>query len=444
MKASSKYAAKQEFLRHIKALNSLFNSWIQKQAKDNAASLIPGCQDYIDYAKDLERKYLKTYGEVLTFGSGDCGQLAHGIEDDDLQVKYPRVVYSLRDKKVCGISCGGLHNAVFTETGQVYTWGCSDDGSLGRPGDENMPGLIEQISHEFVIGVSCGDGQTLALTTNGDVYGWGCFKDKEGGKWFSPDPAVATPSQDIKKQQNLPIKINGLKNIAELACGSSFSLARTDDGQVYSWGISECGELGRETVALKAGRDKDESFLTKVLADHLTPGFMYLSSGKAPMKNVKAIGCGSYHSLVVSVGGKVYASGLNNYSQLGTGNTDNEVYLKEVVGLEGVIGPVINVKGGMHHSLALDCHGIMAAWGRSDYYQLGNSSSSSATLAAGSYSSTPVKPSLPEGVFVAEIACGGNHNLALTSSNSVYTWGYGDMLALGHGYVYPNMCDIIF
>ncbi len=31
-----------------------------------------------------------------------------------------------------GIACGGLHNAVFTEDGLVYTWGCSDDGSLGR------------------------------------------------------------------------------------------------------------------------------------------------------------------------------------------------------------------------------------------------------------------------------------------------------------------------
>lgn len=54
-------------------------------------------QDYIDHVTALEDRYLRTYGEVLTFGSGDCGQLAHGIEEDnDLMVKYPRVVYSLR------------------------------------------------------------------------------------------------------------------------------------------------------------------------------------------------------------------------------------------------------------------------------------------------------------------------------------------------------------
>ena len=34
---------------------------------------------------------------------------------------------------------------------------------------------------------------------------------------------------------------------------------------------------------------------------------------------------------------------------------------------------------------------------------------------------------------VISIACGANHNLALTSQNEVYSWGYGEMLALGHG-----------
>ena len=92
----------------------------------------------------LEDRYLRIYGEVLTFGSGDCGQLAHGTDSyEDLIVKYPRIVYSLRDKKVCGIACGGLHNAVYTESGQVYTWGCADVGSLGREGDENLPALVE-------------------------------------------------------------------------------------------------------------------------------------------------------------------------------------------------------------------------------------------------------------------------------------------------------------
>ena len=40
-------------------------------------------------------------------------------------------------------------------------------------------------------------------------------------------------------------------------------------------------------------------------------------------------------------------------------------------------------------------------------------------------------PDLPPEVCVSAIACGGNHNLALTDKSEVYSWGYGDMLALG-------------
>lgn len=42
------------------------------------------------------------------------------------------------------------------------------------------------------------------------------------------------------------------------------------------------------------------------------------------VSNVKALGCGAYHSMVVVVGDIVYACGLNNYGQLGLGDNDTE------------------------------------------------------------------------------------------------------------------------
>ena len=139
---------KREFLDHIFALNSKFYQWFQKEyAEDSSSDMTDGIQDYISFVKELEDRYLRIYGEVMTFGSGDCGQLAHGVDsDEDLMVRFPRVVYSLREKKVSSISCGGLHNAVCTEDGLVYTWGCSDDGSLGRVGDENEALLVQSLA----------------------------------------------------------------------------------------------------------------------------------------------------------------------------------------------------------------------------------------------------------------------------------------------------------
>lgn len=174
MVSIQKISKKQQFAKHLLGLNKSFYSWLREQiAQDSAADLSAGfqvflqfaiffsfeiflrkdlsSQDYIDHSSSLEDLYLRTYGEVLTFGSGDCGQLAHGSEDiADLEVKYPRVVYSLRDKKVMGIACGGIHNAIYTSSGQVYTWGCADDGALGRIGDENMPMLVD-VSSSWII-----------------------------------------------------------------------------------------------------------------------------------------------------------------------------------------------------------------------------------------------------------------------------------------------------
>ena len=116
---------KRQFARHIEALNKSFFQWFKDQINENPfGDFASGVQDYVDYCISLEEQYLRKHGEVLTFGSGDCGQLAHGMEEyEDIVVKFPRTVYSLRDKNVYAIACGGIHNAIYTDSGQVYTWG---------------------------------------------------------------------------------------------------------------------------------------------------------------------------------------------------------------------------------------------------------------------------------------------------------------------------------
>jgi regulator of chromosome condensation len=183
-----------------------------------------------------------------------------------------------------------------------------------------------------------------------------------------------------------------------------------------------------------------------------------------PVKDAKSIGCGAYHSMVVCLGdqggggGTVLAAGLNNYAQLGLGvgsssdkseDTESRTYLTRVQSLEGL--GVVSVKGGVHHSLVLTSQGEIFSFGRGDSGQLGVplKGGDGGLDKAGSFSATIVSPILQTasdsssgnggntgagtGAEVVAIACGGNHNLAITASNHVYTWGYGDMLALGHG-----------
>ena len=95
--STKKSKKKEEFAKHIQSLHKGFYDWVKTQSSSSSSkhasksNLKMGVQDCVNYISELEDRYLRTYGEVLTFGSGDCGQLAHGMdEDDDLMVKFPR------------------------------------------------------------------------------------------------------------------------------------------------------------------------------------------------------------------------------------------------------------------------------------------------------------------------------------------------------------------
>ena len=62
---------------------------------------------------------------------------------------------------------------------QVYTWGCNDEGALGRKasdGEEYLPGLVDKLDDIRVVQVSAGDSHTAALASDGRVYCWGVFR----------------------------------------------------------------------------------------------------------------------------------------------------------------------------------------------------------------------------------------------------------------------------
>jgi regulator of chromosome condensation len=287
---------------------------------------------------------------------------------------------------------------------------------------------------ETIISVACGDGQTFAVATSGNVWGWGCYKDKEGKAWFDPAP---TGQPNIKRKQSEPMQLpffNEQCAAVEVCCGGVYNIVRCEDGRMFSWGLGECGELSREVPPLKdSSGDYDKAGMIK---HSLTPGPMMIKQPGGSLveaKNPKSIGCGAYHALVV-MGSSVYACGLNNYGQLGTGDTDSRDFLVQIATLEG--RNVVCVRGGMHHSLALTGSGTVLAFGRADSGQLGIARLMGKS--AGEFLTLPeevcIESSSGEGVEVRAIACGSNHNLVVRrGSSDVYSWGYGDMLALGHG-----------
>lgn len=188
----------------------------------------------------------------------------------------------------------------------------------------------------------------------------------------------------------------------QVAAGIGHSLALTADGNVYSWGSDDTGQLGlARTLNRLAGRLVD------------------LPAGAV----VKAMAAGRGHSLALTSDGSVYSWGQNNYGQLGDGTTT----LRSTPAKVNLRGKAIAVAAGTAHSLALLEDGTVWAWGIDENGELGDYEGELSTLV-----SSPMKvPDLP---FIKQIQAGGSHSLALDSSGTVWSWGRNDRGQLGDEY----------
>src|SRR5919199_510546 len=114
------------------------------------------------------------------------------------------------------------------------------------------------------------------------------------------------------------------------------------------------------------------------------------------------------------------AWGYNQYGQLGDGTYTHR---NTPVGVSNLRG-IQTLAAGECHSLALMEDGTVWAWGANSYGQLGNE-------AAGYGSSTPVQVSNLSGVKA--IAASDEHNLALKEDGTVWAWGKNNYGQLGDG-----------
>lgn len=122
----------------------------------------------------IQQQQRKTVpGLVLTFGQGDVGQL--GLGPDIQERGRPALVKSLED--VVDVCAGGMHTICLTKNGTLFSFGCDDEGALGREAtDENSFEPKEVSLPGPVIQVTAGDSHSAALLDDGRVFAWGSFR----------------------------------------------------------------------------------------------------------------------------------------------------------------------------------------------------------------------------------------------------------------------------
>ncbi|GAB1292151.1 E3 ubiquitin-protein ligase HERC2 [Apodemus speciosus] len=183
---------------------------------------------------------LSSEGEVYSWGEAEDGKLGHGNRSP---CDRPRVIESLRGIEVVDVAAGGAHSACVTAAGDLYTWGKGRYGRLGHSDSEDQlkPKLVEALQGHRVIDIACGSGdaQTLCLTDDDTVWSWG---DGDYGKLGRGGSDGCKVPMKMWNRDHID-SLTGL-GVIKVECGSQFSVALTKSGAVYTWGKGDYHRLG--------------------------------------------------------------------------------------------------------------------------------------------------------------------------------------------------------
>ena len=156
-----------------------------------------------------------------------------------------------------------------------------------------------------------------------------------------------------------------------------------------------------------------ESFMAAVDAGNLE-GITLIEGLK-----VEQIAAGSQHTCARLSDGSAKCWGRNNYGQLGDGTTTNRSSPVDVLSLSNVE----QITAGWYHTCARLSDGSAKCWGRNNYGQLGDGTTTNR--------SSPVDVSSLSNV--EEIAAGYYHTCARLSDGSAKCWGRNNYGQLGDG-----------
>ncbi len=265
--------------------------------------------------------------------------------------------------------------------GPLVSWGVNGYGTVGDGTSSSTRPPYAQTGVTDLVKVAGGQPHTIALTTSGQVFTWGTSNVGELGRgvWSG---AGYTPA---------PI----LSGVVDIAAGNSHGLALEVDGRIRSWGSNFYGQL------FTGNRD-----------DGNAPGFT-LDIGC-----VRRIAAGAVHSLALLEDGTLRAIGFNGSGALGIGTTSTwELVPQQPIGLTGVV----EIAAAGSWSMALRADGTVWTWGINSWGQLGH----------GHYNYVLVPTQVPGLTGIRQIHAGPDNAYALGVDGRLWAWGYGPAIGIG-------------
>ena len=256
---------------------------------------------YDELLEKLSYKKNCPSGIVLSFGNNSHYETAH---DDYKTIKYPLLIYKLKNIIAKKIYSGWEHNIIISDTNEIYSFGnnknlqCGIEDNLKVKNPINISFLNNGIT---AISAACGNDHSLILSTEKNVYSFG----------NNEDGVLGIKNNKLKSSKFIKIDFGIYNNrIKSISAGTIHNIALTDNGKIFSWGSAQGGQLGLNEKYLTQFKD---FFLS-------TPTLIPMKYKKTneDMKIIK-IACGEAHTLALNDKREVYSWGFGSNGQLGLG-----------------------------------------------------------------------------------------------------------------------------
>ncbi|KAL1932521.1 hypothetical protein VTP01DRAFT_8199 [Rhizomucor pusillus] len=255
---------------------------------------------------------------LYSLGNGMYGQLGNGKSK---MTDPGTLVYAHEPTKIEGYQgnithiASGLDHTVFaTDAHQLYAMGWGADGQLGLgQGRTSDANVPALLPWTAPIKKLAGSTDfTLALTENGEMWTWGNSEYGQGMTGAKIDRILE------------PVRLD-VNNVVDMAAGGPFSVVLTADGCVHTCGYGVLG-LGADVL--------------ETLTLRKVPG----------LANVKRVFAATDYAAALTADGQVYVWGLNGTSgRLGLGHTDHAFTPSRL----DIDCPIHSLALGTHHALAI-------------------------------------------------------------------------------------------
>jgi alpha-tubulin suppressor-like RCC1 family protein len=171
-------------------------------------------------------------GAVKCWGNAGNGQIG---SDQQRAFGMPRTIGYLG--KVQQIASGASHVCALEISGGVKCWGRNTEGQLGtgRSGSRIAPKAV--VGLEDAVAIAAGSHHTCAVRRGGSVWCWG-----------DNSAAQLGPGAGRERKRDIPVALDGLKEVAALAGGDKHTCARLQAGRMVCWGANEHAQLGHKAA----------------------------------------------------------------------------------------------------------------------------------------------------------------------------------------------------